>query len=117
MPRQAPEAGAGDAALFFGFFDFESFAADAPPGALDAAVLAAAGAWASEVVVFGAGFVPGLIDDDDAFVGGADDPLTVKPAASRLVTDFAPSPFTRAARSSAFLNGPLFVRSSMIALA
>jgi len=48
-------------------------------------------------------------------VGGADEPPMVSPACSRFVTDFVPSPFTRLARSSASLNGPFFVRSSMIA--
>ena len=50
-------------------------------------------------------------------VGGVDAPFTVKPAASRLLTDLVPRPLTRVARSSASLKGPFLVRSSMIAFA
>lgn len=49
-------------------------------------------------------------------VGGVEEPPIVRPAASRLATDFCPSPLTRLARSSALLNGPFLARSSMIAL-
>jgi hypothetical protein len=77
LPRQAPEAAEVDAALFFDFFDFEFFTADAPPGALGATVLAAAGTCAScsEAIAFGVGFVPGFDDDAFAPVGGANEPL------------------------------------------
>lgn len=86
-------------------------AAGAVEGGADAAVVAgAAGA-----VVFAAASV--LFFGMALPVGGTDEPLIVSPAASRLTTDFWPMPFTRAARSSASLNGPFFVRSSMIALA
>lgn len=110
----AGAADASEAALLF-FFDFEVFGLDASAGV--AAVVAGGGAAAGAAAgaalvvaldVFAAGLAP---------VGADDEPLMVRPAASRLVTDLVPMPLTRVARSSAFLNGPFLVRSSMIALA
>src|SRR5579864_3741926 len=129
----APDA-AEAAFAFFAFF-FEAFVSDAPAGALAAAVSAGADAAAS--LVFFDFFVPeasagalagiaaGAAVSVEVFallpdfvvagvealapVGAAVEPLIVKPAASRLTTDLAPSPLTRAARSSASLNGPFLV--------
>src|SRR5471032_925349 len=107
------------------------------PLAVDAASAVAAGVTAGVVAVVAAGDVAAVAAADDftvdlagaaapalvaagvllAFVpvGGADEPPNVSPACSRFVTDFVPRPLTRLARSSASLNGPFFVRSSMIA--
>jgi hypothetical protein len=131
--------------LFFDFFDFEAVVSDAVAGA-EAAVAAGADAAAASALLFfdfdalppeaasagaaGAGVCAVVaagagVDFDivpagalaGAPVGGADEPLIVRPAASRFFTDFCPMPLTRLARSSASLNGPFLVRSSMIALA
>jgi len=69
-------------------------------------------------VEFGAALPPcvdGVAGFDGLPVGGSDEPPIVSPFCSRFVTDLAPRPLTRVARSSASLNGPFFVRSSMIA--
>ena len=108
------------------------------PWVVDAASAVAAGVTAGVVAVVAAGEVAAVAAADDftvdlagaaapalvaagvllAFVpvGGADEPPIVSPACSRFVTDFVPRPFTRLARSSASLNGPFFVRSSIRAL-
>lgn len=88
----------------------------------DAAAVVVAGVLAAGVgVVAGAGVAAALLVDfvDAALapVGAVDEPLMVRPAASRFVTDFVPIPLTRVARSSASLNGPFFARSSRIAFA
>ena len=115
----AVAAGAASLAFFDDFEDFDAFAPEASAGAAGAAVAAVV---AGVVSAAGAAFV--VVDfagadvvADFAPVGGADEPLIVKPDASRFTTDLLPMPLTRAARSSAFLNGPFFVRSSMIAFA
>ena len=92
-------------------FRFAGVAAGALAGAVAVVAVVAAGAEGLLTCFAAAGaaaFAP---------VGGAVEPLIVRPAASRFTTDLLPIPFTRVARSSAFLNGPFLVLSSMIALA
>lgn len=103
-------AGVMDGAALLGAVAVDGAAGTVEGGADAAVVAGAAGAvvFAAASVFFFGMALP---------VGGTDEPLIVSPAASRLTTDFWPMPFTRAARSSASLNGPFFVRSSMIALA
>lgn len=113
----AEAAAASDAAALLFFFDFDALVPDASAGAAGAVVVAAvvaAGAAAGAALVLAV-----LLDFEAALapVGGVDEPLIVRPAASRLVTDLVPMPLTRVARSSASLNGPFLVRSSMIAFA
>ena len=106
-------AGADAAASVLLFFDFDAFA----PDAVFAGVADAAGGVCAVVVAGAAVVVFEVVAVGFAPVGGADEPLIVRPAASRFFTDFWPMPLTRLARSSASLNGPFFVRSSMIAFA
>lgn len=114
----AEAAAAWDTALLF--FDF--LVADAAAGAAGVAmagVVAAGAAVVAAAVDLAAVVLDVVLDFVAALVplGAADEPLMVRPAASRLVTDLVPMPFTRVARSSASLNGPFLVRSSMIAFA
>src|SRR6202790_3605757 len=111
------------AALALAFLPFLPVVADAASGVIAGAVaVAAAGGVAAGAAVdgfivdfAGAALVAAGVLLAFVPVGGADEPPMVSPACSRFVTDFVPSPFTRLARSSASLNGPFFVRSSMIA--
>lgn len=116
----AEAAAASDAAALLFFFDFDALVPDASAGAAVAAGVVVAAAVVAAGAAAGAALVLAVLLDFAAAlapVGGVDEPLIVRPAASRLVTDLVPMPLTRVARSSASLNGPFLVRSSMIAFA
>src|ERR1700676_435963 len=103
------------AALALAFLPFLPVVADAASGVIAGAVAVAAAGGGFIVDFAAAALVAAGVLLAFVPVGGADEPPMVSPACSRFVTDFVPSPFTRLARSSASLNGPFFVRSSMIA--